>query len=189
MPVPQQLINLLNLSVPTLQKLATGAGIDVGARWSKWELASELAGLPQGVLDQIVGEWLYAGQTSVTWVEMGDRQPLEVGGVRAALVAMYHWDPFEQDVRPDRVTSRPQLIDARIWTDTKVVFTFAVTKRVARVLHNFETEEVYVDEFFVAVLRLDHGVLEIRASHSRARLLVNTWLAEFAEHMEEPVAA
>jgi hypothetical protein len=31
------------------------------------------------------------------------------------------------------------------------------------------------------VLRLDRAILEVRASHSRAGLLANTWLAQLAD--------
>jgi hypothetical protein len=190
MPVAPQLINLLNLSVPTLQRLAKEAGVEVASRWQKWDYVSALSDLSRADLDQLAGEWLYAGQTSVTWVALGERDPVDIEAVRAALVAMYDRDPLEiEDIRPETVTNRPQLVSARVWRDSKVVFTFVVAKPVARVIHNFESDTVYIDEFFVAVLRLDQGMLEIRASHARAKLLANTWLAEFAQHLEEDTVA
>jgi hypothetical protein len=188
-PVPQTLINLLNLSVPTLQKLAKAVHVEPSHTRArsldrKWDLVWALAEVPEQTLEAEVGEWLYAGQTSVTWVLLGDGSPVKVDALRNALVAMYGRDPFETDVRPDAVTATPSLVAAKVWTDNKVILTFAVTKRVATVIHNFEPADVVMDEFFLAVLRLDRGVVEVRASHARAQLLVNTWLSNLAQHLD-----
>ena len=199
MPVDQQFIDLLNLSVPQLQRLAREAGVEVPPRATKWDLVGTVSGLSQQQLDAIAGDWLYAGQTSVTWIELAPRpsleegtaeptrvEPLSIDSLRTALRAVHEADPFEEDVRPDEVTLVPQLIEARAWRENKVVFTFVVSKRVAKVIHNFEPVDVFVDEFFVAILRLDRWILEVRASHERAEQLANTWLVDLMEHLEDP---
>lgn len=181
MAIPQQLIALLNLSLPTLQQLARRTQVEAGPRRTKWDYAIALAELPQATIDNLVGEWLYAGQTSTTWIQLDEGRPLEFDRLRQALTALHGRDPFTEDIRPEDVTATPQLVDARAWTPDKVVLTFAVAKRVATVIHNFEHEDVYDDEFFLAVLRLNRGIVEVRASHERAKLLANTWLVEVDE--------
>jgi hypothetical protein len=186
MPVPQQTINLLNLSVPALKRLAKDAGIQVSERKSglvKWDYVTALGSLPESKLDELAGDWLYAGQTSLTWLVFGEGEPIELAELKRALKERYDTDPFETDIRPEEVTQVPQLVDAKSWTDDKVVFTFAVSRRVAKVIHNFEPQDVYADEFFVAVLRLKRAILEVRASHDRAQKLANTWVPEIAEHL------
>lgn len=186
MPVPQQFINLLNLSMPTLRRLAKDAGVSVERERGgvpKWDYVTALAALPQQALDELVGEWMYAGQTSLTWLRVGPGEPISLDALRQALRAMHDVDPFEESVRPSEVTDRPRLVDVRVWTEEKVVFTFVVARRVAKVIHNFEPQDVYADEFFLGVLRLNDGIFEVRASHDRAQLLVNTWLVELADRL------
>ena len=193
MPVDERFIDLLNLPVAQLRSLARKAGQKPSPRATKWDLVAAAAGLSRQQLDEIAGDWLYAGRTSVTWIELapsapdgntpelGPGEPL-MDRLREALTAVYDHDPLEDHERPTEVTTTPQLVEARIWRPNKVVFVFAVAKRVAKVIHNFEPVDVLVDEFFVAVLRLDRRILEIRASHERAELLANTWLVELMQH-------
>jgi hypothetical protein len=208
-PLSQEFINLLNLPMPQLRILAANALVSSSRSWKKWDYAEALSVLPREQLEALAGEWLYAGQTSVSWVFLGTRprdanamaqppdsepsdkaNPVEPLGeeikldrIRKALKALYPSDPFVADIRPEEVTTTPALVEARVLDDDHVVFTFVVARRVAKVIHNFELADVYADEFFVALLRLKLGVLEIRASHDRAATLTNTWLTELAQHL------
>ena len=186
MPVPQQFVSLLNLSIPQLYKLGEKAGVELPSASRKWDLAWALADIPQDKLEELAADWLYAGQTSTTWVLFGDGSSLEAEQVKKVLREQRGKDPFTEDARPSQVTPVPQLVDARQLSESKIVLTFAVRSRLTTVLHNFEPVDVMSDEFFVAVLRLDQGVLEIRASHERAKLLANTWVVEFVEHLDQP---
>jgi hypothetical protein len=183
-PVPQTFIDLLNLPVAELRKLAKGAGVKLPSSTKRWDLAWELSNLPRSTIEKIVGDRLYAGQTAASWIVLGSGTPVGLENLRQALSEMLDGDPFEGLSRP-KVNNRPQLADARLVGDSKAVLTFVVSKRLARVIHDFEVYDVEQDEFFVAVLRLDSGVLEIRSSHARATLLANTWLAELAEFLED----
>lgn len=186
MSISPETIKLLNLSIPALRRLGREAGVALPYRASKWELARELGQLPSSQIDQLAGDWLHAGQTSVTWLtlDIPNSPPLAAERVRDALSAMYNRDPFGTDVRPEQVTRVPQLVDVTEWRDDKLVFTFVASKHVTRVIHNFEFQEVEGDEFFFAVFRLDEAVFEVRASHERAEQLANTWLAELMEYLE-----
>jgi hypothetical protein len=72
MPVPQQFVSSLNLSVPELYKLGAKAGVRLPRGERRWDLAWALAEVPQERLEEPAGDWLYAGQTSTTWVLLGD---------------------------------------------------------------------------------------------------------------------
>jgi hypothetical protein len=171
----------LNLSVPELYRLGRKAGVKLPPGNRKWDLAWALADLPQDRLEELASEWLYAGQTSATWVLLSEGTALDVEKIKQALTTQRGKDPFSEDARPSQVTLIPQLVDARQLGESKIVLTFVVRSRLTTVLQNFEPLDVIADEFFVGVLRTDQGVLEIRASHERAILLANTWLVEFAE--------
>jgi hypothetical protein len=181
--VPQRLINLLNLPLPTLRRLARRAGIETNTDSRKWDVIERLAPLSERELFDAFGEWLYAGSTSITYLRIGDGRPLDPAAMREQLVDMCNGDPFERDVRPEVVTAMPQLVEAREWGDEKVLLTFAMQKRVTRVIHNFELTDVVADDFFVAVLRPQHAIVEVRGSHERANRIARSWLLEFADRL------
>jgi hypothetical protein len=182
--VPQTFIDLLNLPVGELRKLGEGAGVKLPKALTRWELAWELSHLSRTTIDKIVGDRLYAGQTATSWIVLGSGKAVGIENLTKALIQMLDHNPFDKPARP-KVSNHPQLADARVIGASKAVLTFVVSKRIARVIHDFETKDVEQDEFFVAVLRLDSGVLEVRSSHARARLLSNTWLAELAEFFDD----
>jgi hypothetical protein len=181
--VSEDFIALLNLPVQTLQQLAKELGVETPSQATQWELAGLLSDFPRTKLESVAGRWLYAGSTSVTWFQLGDGEAIDPEAFRAAVTEVVGADPYEEDVRPDKVTNRPDLVAITDLDDNKIVLTFVVAKRVTRVIHNFESHTVYADEFFVAVVRLNQGVVEVRASHDRARLLARTWLGELAEKL------
>jgi hypothetical protein len=189
MPISQTVINLLNLPLPQLRQLAKDTGVEpptIPSRGlQKFDYVMALSLLPDAALRERVGDWLFAGRTSLTWYRLGEGESIEYESVRSALRSLYPVDPYDGDIRPEEVTHTPQLIDVRDFDPdetpkTKVVFTFAASRRITRVIHNFEVRDVLADEFFVAVLRLDRGTFEIRAGHERARQLASTWLIDFA---------
>jgi hypothetical protein len=137
-----------------------------------------LADLPAERLFELAGKWICARATSVTWIQIGTGEAIEASDWRAAVKEVLGKDAEEEDIRPEEVTNRPKLVDMRDLDDGKIACTWAAAKRVARVIHNFELEDVYADEFFVAIVRLDQGIVEVRGSHERAKRLRNTWLGE-----------
>jgi hypothetical protein len=106
------------------------------------------------------------------------RDAIEPTRWHAAVKEVIGKDAAEEDIRPDEVTNTPKLVDMRDLDEGKIACTFAVAKRVAKVIHNFALEDVYADEFFVAIVRLNDGIVEVRGSHERAKRLRNTWLGE-----------
>lgn len=187
----------MNLPLPQLRKLAKAAGVFPDEGTTKWDYATALAQLPREQLEQLAGEWMYAGQTSITWVFLSSDgtdgaarladgpagTPIDFEDLKAALTAQCGADPFEADVRPEEVTGEPKLVEATVLEEHKIGLLFVVARRVAKVIHNFEVQDVYQDEFFQAIIRLDAGVVEIRANHDRARVFIQTWLAELADRL------
>lgn len=62
MPFPQQFIELINLSAGQLYVIGGQAGIEFPKTAKKWELAWELASLPEARIEELAGNWLDAGQ-------------------------------------------------------------------------------------------------------------------------------
>ncbi|HEX4188575.1 MAG TPA: hypothetical protein VHY83_11810 [Solirubrobacteraceae bacterium] len=208
MPVPQLVIDLLNVPVPTLRKVAARHGVGEGiSTLRKWDLAQAVSRIPRGELEAEIGEYLYAGSTSLSWVrlapageEINDEDPDAFSGLRGvelsgtdvlrALGEHGDADPFSETARPEEIDETPKLVVARE-QDDGYMLTFAVAKRIGHVIHNFEHTPVFEDEFFNALLRPGLGSVEVRGSASRARRLERTWLAVFADSLDaqpRPVA-
>ncbi len=181
MQVSQEFINLLNLPLGQLRDIADELDVSISTGARKWDVVKELSKLSTSKLAPHASEWIYAGQTSVTYVRFGDGTPLKEADVVEALTDMCDGvNPLEGDIRPDVLTRKPTLIDATK-ADGRLFLSFGVKKPVARVLSNFEVETVEGDAFFVAVLRLDKAIMEIRTSHQRAERFATTWIADFDE--------
>lgn len=196
--VSQRFIDLLNMPVPALKRLAEASGIELPATVSKWDVARAVSSaLSRDDLEDASDGFLYAGRTSMSWfrlVEAAEDEddpelyyPLEGEGldqdaVIAALTSQAEGDPFSEGDRPAEITSAPKLVLAREWRDG-VLMTFAVAKRLTHVIHNFELVEVLEDEFFSAFLRPADGTFEVRASAARADRLYRAWLGDFAQEL------
>lgn len=179
MQVSQEFINLLNLPLGQLRDIADELDVSIPSGARKWDVVKELSKLSTSKLAPHASEWIYAGQTSVTYVRFGDGTALNEDDVVEALTDMCDGvNPLEEDIRPDVLTRKPTLIDATK-ADDRLFLSFGVKKPVARVLSNFEVETVEGDAFFVAVLRLDKAIMEIRTSHQRAERFATTWIADF----------
>jgi hypothetical protein len=178
-----------------LRALAEERNLDVPAGTKKWDLARLLSRAPRRELEAQSDGYLYAGSTSLSWFRLVNEEvdideehvddfyplkgePLDGGAVIEALAANAEGDPFSETLRPDEITSEPKLVVAHE-RDDGFFMTFAVAKRIGRVIHNFETSEVLEDEFFGAYLRIEDGTFEVRASASRAQRLDRQWLAHF----------
>lgn len=183
MQVSQEFINLLNLPLGRLRDIAEELDVSLPTGARKWDVVKELSKLSVSKLAPHAGDWIYAGQTSVTYVRLGDGTPLDEAAVVEALTEMCDGvNPLENDVRPDALARGATLIAASK-TDDRFLLSFGVKKPIARVLSDFEVEEVEADDFFVAVLRLDKAIMEIRTNHQRAERFVTTWIAEFDEFL------
>lgn len=195
--VPQREIDLLNTPVSVLRRMAALHGLErQGA--SHAELAQLLARRPREELETDSSGYLYAGKTSVSWVSLVSAdgtidedirvfggEPLDPDEVIEALVATSDSNPFSETERPADIGSRPQLIHARKRpdTDTDLVLTLAYARELRQVIHNFERQKVYEDEFFQAVLRQEEGLLEVRASAGVVKRSLSTWVADFADQL------
>jgi hypothetical protein len=183
MQVSQEFINLLNLPLGRLRDIADELDVSLPSGARKWDVVKELSKLSPSKLAPHASEWIYAGRTAVTYVKLGDGTALEEAAVVEALTDMCDGiNPLENDIRPDVLTRKATLVDATK-TDDRVFLSYGVKKPVAQVLSNFEVEVVEGDDFFVAVLRLDKAIMEIRTNHQRAERLVTTWIAEFDEFL------
>lgn len=181
MAVSQEFINLLNLPLGQLRDIAEELDLDLPAGIRKWDVVRELSKQPASKLLPHAGEWIYAGRTSVTYVRLGDGTPLDETAIVEALTDMCDGvNPLAEDVRPNELTRTPTLIHAA-QADDRVFLSFGIKKPVARVLSNFEIETVEGDDFFVAVLRLDSAMMEVRTNHQRAERFVTTWIVDFNE--------
>lgn len=197
-PVSQRFIDLLNAPLSTLKTLAARHDLEglTGSRARKWELAQRLALIPR---DELEGEqdYLYAGSTSLSWLRFVPEDQevdaeslddfyamqgveLDREQVMEALRGLSEGDPFNENDRPGNITTVPKLVVAREREDGDYILTFAISKRIGHVIHNFESQAVYEDEFFNALLRPAQGIIEVRASASRAQRLARTWLADFS---------
>jgi len=186
--VSQSVINLLNLSLPALRQLAKDMKVKTGPNPTKADLVRALQNFPRTQLEAAVGDLLYAGNTSITWIRIGEGKGFTVKELKTAISALEPNDPFEQELRPTSITHTPSLVEARQPDSTKVTLTFVYRKRMQTYIRDFEIKTIYGDDFFPVIVRPEHGVFEIRASHDLARLLEQTWLRSLAEVMEEPIA-
>jgi hypothetical protein len=194
--VSQRFIDLLNMPLPALRRLASDTGIQINLGVDKWTIARAVAALPREQLEQASDGFLYAGSTSMSWfrlipededVDTADAdlfyplqgEPLDPQEVREALEEHAEGDPFSEEDRPQEVTGSPKLVVAREWRDG-FLLTFAIAKRATQVIRDFEVVEVLEDEFFGAFLRPEDGTLEVRASATRAHQLHSAWLVDFA---------
>ena len=197
MPVSQRFIDLLNAPAPVLRRLASELDLPVVREDQRWELARRLSQeLSRRDLEEQAGDFLYAGSTSLSYYRFVDEDEeigrddtetiypirgveLDSDAIEEALIENSEGDPFSEVDRPDEITSIPKLVVARQREDGWLL-SFAVTRRIGHVIHNFREEAVYQDDFFSAVLRPEAGNIEIRSSAARARTLARTWLSEFA---------
>lgn len=188
MGVSQEFINLLNLPLGQLRDMAEELDVSVPSGARKWDIVMELSKLPARKLMPHASEWIYAGRTSVTYVRLGAGTPLDEAAITEALTDMCDGtNPLENDVRPNALTRKPSLIHATK-SDDRFFLSFGVKKPVAKVLSNFEMEVVEGDDFFVAVLRPDKAMMEIRTNHQRAERFVTTWIADFNDVLFGEVA-
>jgi hypothetical protein len=185
--VSQGVINLLNLSLPALRQLAKDMNVKTGPNPTKADLVRALQNFPRAQLEAAVGDLLYAGNTSVTWIRIGDGMGFTVEELTKAILALEPGDPFAQELRPANITHAPSLVEARQSDPKKVTLTFVYRKRMQTYIRDFEIRTIYGDDFFPVIVRPEHGVFEIRASHDLARLLEQTWLRSLAEVMEKPI--
>jgi hypothetical protein len=206
--VPGQFIHLINLPVLYLKHLAQETDTSFPANADKYEIVRRLAQLPKATVEELAGGRLYAGQTSVNWVRLVgpveeeeavdadgnvtnedslgnafDGDPVEMSALKDALRTVVGADPFAAQTRPNDVTTAPKVVEAIELDNDRVLLTFVVAKRVNHVIHNFQLEVVYDDEFFVAILHLSRGVLEVRTSAARTRRLVRSWLPRLLEQL------
>lgn len=184
MPVSQQFINFLNLPLTQLREIADQLDISFPPGTRKWDIVDRLAKVPSKDLPVEAAQWVHAGRTSITYVKLGS-EPLETEAVTDALTAMCDGaNPLEEAIRPPELTRQPTLIAASKSEDGDRFFlSFGVKKAIARVLANFEIEEIEGDDFFVVVVRLDPPVMEIRTNHERAERFTTKWIADFNEHL------
>ena len=185
MAASQLQIDLLNLPVEALRTLIDRGRLSPPPRGAtKLEYVNVLTSqLSDAQIEELAGDMLYAGQTSVTWIRLGDGDPIDANVLAQAIQEVVGDDPFSKSLRPT-VTTRPKLVEAKVRDDGKFVLVFVVSKHVRTIVSNFTLETVHEDHFFLAVIRLDEGVVEVRASHDRARTLANTLLAELAAELD-----
>jgi hypothetical protein len=195
MAVSQRFIDLLNMPLGALRRLAEELQVDVPPGGKKWDVARRLAAAPRGELEEQSDGYLYAGSTSLSWFRLvpldeeidwdalDDFYPLDGDAVdddqvREALGDHAEGDPFSETSRPASITPAPKLVVAHEREDGYFM-TFAVAKRAGHVIHNFEAHEILEDEFFGAYLRTSDGTVEVRASAARADRLHRVWLQGF----------
>lgn len=197
--VSQREIDLLNTPVAVLRQIAALHGIE-RASASQEELAQLLATRPRDELEVDSQGYLYAGKTSVSWIRFVPDEleidpddlasmrgvPLARNEVVDALGAISDIDLFSESSRPSEIGTRPQLIQARArpGAEDDLVLTVAYARELRQVIHNFQRQKVYEDEFFQAVLRQDQGLLEVRASAGVVKRSLTTWVAEFADQLK-----
>lgn len=187
MAVPQPHLHLFNLSIGVLRKLCNDRELAVPAHATKLDLMQALRQVPAAQLEEQARNYLYAGSTSISWIQLGSGEPIERDALRAAVVEVCGADPFDGEIRPQQVTNVPKLVEVRT-LDEKIAFTFVVRKPTRSVVVNFEIQSIFEDHFFLMILRPDIGVAEVRSSHQRAGRLARTWLAELAEHLNRDLS-
>jgi len=200
MAVSQRFIDLLNLPMSALLKLAGDLQIELPAGGRQWDIAKLVARASRDDLEDNDQGFLYAGRTSLSFFRLIaadadiDEDDIEIfrptpgdaldrDDVAAALRACADCDPFDENDLPEDITKEPTLVLAREWKGG-IILTFAAAKRVLRVVHNYTDIEVLQDEFFNVFLRLDDGTIEVRASATKAARLHQQWLPAFADELE-----
>jgi hypothetical protein len=205
--VSQRFIDLLRLPVARLRHLADAKGFDLPGDATHWDLARQLSHLPRSDIEEGSQGFLYAGSSSLSWFRLAEGEgpqeddpdayhaitgeSIESEAIETALRSISEHDPFSETERPSMVTKSPTLVVAMERDDGVYLLNFAVARRVTRVIHNFESQEVLEDQFFVAVVRPADGVVEVRTNAGMARTFQRTWLTEFAMLLEReavPVA-
>jgi hypothetical protein len=178
-PLSSAPVQLLNLSAGQLQKLATQQGLKPAATATKIELIRLLVGaLKPAALETAAEDYLYAGKTSVAWMQFTDG-PITLAAVKKAIITTCGADPFASKLRP-ALDNTPKLLQARAWHNDKVVLTFAVRGNERLVLQEFQLREVSEDISLQAVFRLKDAVLEIRSAHLYVQRL-RSFVGELAE--------
>jgi hypothetical protein len=182
-PVSQQFIELLNLPVSRLRDIAAELEIEFPSGTRKWAMVDRLSKVPAKDLPDLAAEWVHAGRTSVTYVQLGDGEALDAEKVEQALTDLCEGvNPLEESIRPEELTARPTLI-AATKSEDRFFLSFGVKKPVARVLSDFSIKEIVGDDFFFAVLRLDPPIMEVRTNHQRAERLTTNWIADLDEFL------
>lgn len=187
MKVSRQAIDLFNLSLPALRQVATQLNVEFDPAMTKTDVVLALQELPREVIDSVASDLMYAGNTGITWLQLGDAA-VEGTEITEAIEALEGANPFTDELRPESVGPYPQLVEGRWMDGGKAVLTFVVSKRVQTVIHNFELTKVFADHFFQVVLRLRDARVEVRSSHERARMLERTWLRELADLLDRDLA-
>ena len=183
MRVSKEFINLLNLPLSQLEAIAEELDVAIPRDARKWDVVRLLAQKPSNSLAPYTNEWAYAGKTSVTYVRLGNGEPLGENLIVAALTDMCDGsNPLTEDIRPESLSSRPALIAAEK-IDGKFFLTFGVKRPTSQHLRDFELETVESDEFFSAVVRPEKAILEVRTNGQRAHRLGTTWIAEFSDFL------
>jgi hypothetical protein len=183
--VSQLQIDLLNLSVDALKTLIRRAQLSPSPSGAtKLDYVNMLIGqLSAGEIEDLARDLLYAGQTSVSWIRLGDGDPIDVDDLVATIREVVGDDPFSKSLRPN-VTRIPKVVEGKIRDDGKIVLIFVVSKPVRAIVSNFQPQMIHEDHFFLAVIRPEHGLVEVRSSHQRATNLANTFLGEMASELE-----
>jgi hypothetical protein len=163
-PLSSAPVQLLNLSVSQLQKLATQQGLAPAAGAKKIELIRLLVkNLQPATLETAAEDYLYAGKTSVAWTQFTDG-PVTLDVLKKAIITICGADPFASNLKPT-LGSTPKLLRALAWHNDKVVLTFAVRGNERLVFQGYQLREVSEDISLQAVFRLKDAVLEIRSAH------------------------
>lgn len=211
--VSQKFIDLLNVPLPQLKRAAEQLEVTGFKSMGKWALADRLAQESRDALESLMGDFMYAGKTSLSFFRLdtprrptngpagepaaaadggdGDEhgplsgEPLDEDDVIDVLNEMSPGgDAFDEARRPAQVTREPQLVVARDRGDRGVFATFAIEKSVAQVIHDFTPTEVYADDFFNAVVHADTGLVEVRAGQQVVQRFARRWLDDFAGRFE-----
>jgi hypothetical protein len=187
--VSQEFINLLNLPLPELESIAEELDVEIPTGARKWDVVRLLSQVGSKKLAPHASRWIFAGKTSVTFIRLGDGTPLDRKQVVSALIELCEGEnPLTTNVRPEELTRRPALVDATEF-EGKIFLSFGLKKPVAEVIADFEIRPVEADEFFVAVLRPDSAIIEVRTNNQRARRFASTWLADFCDLVDEQAGA
>lgn len=146
MAVSQRFIDLLNLPMSALLKLATDLQVELPTGARQWDIAKLVARASRDELEDNDQGFLYAGRTSLSFFRLvandgniseddveifrpipGDA--LDHDAVVAALQECADCDPFDENDLPADITKEPILVLARDWQGG-IILTFAAAKRV-----------------------------------------------------------
>lgn len=210
MPASDALIELLALTKAEILLLAERLEVEVPRGEKKFELARRLS---QHVtltdLREVAGEFLAAGQTSLSWVVLQPQADAEdapdenVTAVQEPIAAdtpltadalpveelepalahlTGHSDPYTAHLRPDdEVGKDPVLVNVWRDGDDLVYFTFAYRRNERLIFHDFDFRREPEDDVFHVVARLSRGVLEVRSQATVAQRVTKGWIATFAD--------